>query len=167
MEWNKIANMRLWDNKHLSIKFTEFPNIWAEPCDFKISKNVYDLVSERLNMLKLVPANKYFKNKLKTKETIQFGIYSVPFSIEPFSAHKKFHMNKPDFKKITDTVAIDLMLPFIQYNENNYTQIFLNNLEMAIAESLLSLRIYSEYMSQTFNEIKKEVNVNKKYWYYI
>jgi hypothetical protein len=76
-------------------------------------------------------------------------------------------MNKPNFKKITDTVVIDLMLPFIQYDENNYTQIFLNNLEMAIAEGLTSLSMYSEYIPQTFSEIYKEVIVNKKYWYYI
>ena len=159
--------MRLWDKKYLSIKFfTEFPKIWAEPCDFKISKNVYDLISERLNTLKLVPANKYFKNKLKTKENIQFGIYTVPFSIEPFSTHKKFHVNKPKFNKSTDTVVIDLMLPFIQYAEKNYTQTFLNNLEMGVVAGLLSLRIYSEYMSHIFNEIKNEVNINKKYWYY-
>ena len=158
--------MRLWENKSLKISFfTKFPQIWAETDDFKVSRNVYDIISERINMLKLVPVNKKLKNKLKATQYIQFNIYTVPYSIDNFSTHKRFNMIDPKFKKNNDIVLIDLMFPFIQhdsfiqYGENNYTytQIFLNNLEIAVVEGLNKLSIYNEYISQTFNEIRNGV----------
>ena len=118
-------------------------------------------------MLKLVPVNKEFKNKLKTTQYIQFNTYTVPYSIDNFSTHKRFNMIDPKFKKNNDIVLIDLMFPFIQhdsfiqYGENNYTytQIFLNNLEIAVVEGLNKLSIYNEYISQTFNEIRNGVKI--------
>ena len=159
--------MRLWDKKHLSIKiFPLFPNISEKICELKIPKNVYDLVSEKLSVLKLVPVNKKFQNKLKTKECIQFVIDMFPASIEISSTGEEIYVNKPDFKKITDTVEIEVILPFMEYDKNKYSQIFLDNLEIAIVEGLTSLGIYSENISQTFNEIKNEVKANNKYWYF-
>jgi hypothetical protein len=163
--------MRLWDKKHLSIKVFPisflYSKIWVEPRGLQISKYVYELVSERLNMLNLVPVNKYFKNKLKTKEYILFRIDTVPSPWENIYPYKDFDIDKPDFKSITDTVVIDLYIHFVELDTINYTQKVLNNLEMAIVEGLTSLGIYGEYISQTFNEIKNEVKVNNKYWYFV
>ena len=159
--------MRLWNKKHLSFKiFPLFPNISEKICELKIPKNVYDLVSEKLSMLKLVPVNKMFKNKLKTKECIQFVIDMFPSSIETSSTDEEIYVNKPDFNKNADTVEIEVILPFMEYDKNNYRQRFFNNLEIAIVQGLTSLGIYSENISQTFNEIKNEVNANSKYWYF-
>ena len=98
--------MRLWENKSLKISFfTKFPQIWAETDDFKVSRNVYDIISERINMLKLVPVNKEFKNKLKTTQYIQFNTYTVPYSIDNFSTHKRFNMIDPKFKKNNDCMT--------------------------------------------------------------
>lgn len=151
--------MRLWDKKYLSITFfTSYPQIWTERYEFRVSKNVYDLISERLTNLELKPYTKKLKNKLKTKQYIQFGIVPIPFPINK----KEIFVHEPKFKSNSDTVVIDLLLPFIEYNDNNYEVIFFRNLKIAIKEGLSKLNISIAYIDDIFFEIYKEIIGNNQ-----
>jgi hypothetical protein len=56
-------------------------------------------------------------------------------------------------------------MPFIQYNENNYVEIFLDNLEIAIIKGLNKLFIENDKIKNIFEEVKNEVIGNSNYEY--
>ncbi|MDR2085196.1 MAG: hypothetical protein LBP67_09410 [Bacteroidales bacterium] len=150
-----LKKKALWERKHLSVTFLFDPVNWTELSEFGISKEYLDLISERLNMLELKPSSKKMKNKLMTKQYIQFEILPVPFYTKNFSTHRMLNISEPRFKKNNDAVVICLMLSVTQ-DENNYIQKFYDNLEIGIKEGLYKLSIYIDYLDSIFYEIRKE-----------
>jgi hypothetical protein len=56
-------------------------------------------------------------------------------------------------------------MPFIQYNENNYVEMFLDNFEIAIVKGLNKLFIENNKIKKVFDEVKNEVIGNSNYEY--
>jgi hypothetical protein len=125
---------------------------------FKISHKILNLIREKLDLLNLETNDKKIQNKLKNRQYIGFLI-STRIS------YKEINILEPNFLRKSKFVEIILNLPFIQYNENNYVEIFLDNLEIAIIKGLNKLCIENNNIKEIFTEVKREVIGNDNYKY--